>query len=556
MCGIFAYRGSDNASEIVFRGLQNLQYRGYDSWGMAMLTDKGLVIKKNIGALPNIPSLPSSSVAMGHTRWATHGGVTVANSHPHLSCDHRFVVIHNGIVENFKEIKSKLSDNHKFTSATDTELIVHYLEEKEKISGVEKALVKLTKTIKGHSAFVVLDTVTENLYAYRSGSPLVMGKKGVNLFVSSDLPTLSPQVDHIYPLQEGELIDLSKDMLSLKWISSPRVKVEKSKLTTRYHMESEMYETTEILESIMSSKTDEFAGLEKMLSPKHKIILTGCGSSYHACLFGQYLFGQIGISVRTVIASEGDSVIPIIDRDTTIIVLSQSGETIDSIDFVSRAKKLEAHIIALTNVKHSSLDRIADTKLDLGVGIEVAVASTKAFVFMQMFFARLVSYLSHRNISDDMSSYHKNLVKLYGEPSKIQMKAVATELVPLKNLFVISHGDLISLGYEAALKFKEIGYLHAENIVSGELKHGPLALINKHSVCLTINRSNSHDLDHTVSEILARGGKVIQITLPDLGILTSLYGANQMHLISFYHSVLMGNNPDRPRNLAKSVTVK
>jgi len=557
MCGIFAYRGDRNAAEIVFNGLQGLQYRGYDSWGIAMIGSSGLKVKKDIGVLPSsISGLTKSSLAIGHTRWATHGAVTKSNSHPHTSCDNRFVVVHNGIIENFKEMKLTLSGTHNFTSATDTELIVHYLEEKVPTLGIVEALKKLTQKMIGHSAFVVIDCLTKQIYAYRSGSPLVIGKKGGEIFVSSDLPTLAPQVDHIYPLHEDELIDISLRGSDLKWIPSPHIQTEKRKFTTRYHMESEMYETVDLLKGIIDSKTKEFKELQKYLSPKHNIILTGCGSSYHACLFGQHLFGQIGINARAVIASEGDCVLPIIGRGTTIIVLSQSGETIDSLDFIMKAKAKGAYIVSLTNVRHSSLDRLADIALDLGVGIEVAVASTKAFIFMKMFFVRLISTLGKIDLSDDLSKYLKSLTDLYIESGKKKAKLLAKKLVNRQNLFIVSRDDLIPLGYEAALKFKEIGYLFAENIVSGELKHGPLALINKDSLCLIINRSNSKEMEHTVSEVEAREGKVLSVTLPDLGMLTSLYGANFIHLISFYHSTLLGHNPDRPRNLAKSVTVK
>lgn len=557
MCGIFAYRGSQDASQVVLKGLQDLQYRGYDSWGIATLSNNTCKIEKNIGALPKkLDSLESSHLALGHTRWATHGGVSIANSHPHLSCDERFVVVHNGIIENYKAIRSKLSKNHIFKSNTDTEVIVHYIEEKITTLSFKKSLERLVKKISGHSAFVVIDTQTQNMFAYRSGSPLVLGKKGENLYISSDLPSLATFVEDIYPLAEGELIDASGKLGELAWVPSPKMRISKQVSSTRYHMESEMYETSEILKSIENSGTEKFIEISNHLTHDHNVILTGCGSSYHACLFGQYLFSQNGIITRAIVASEGGSSLSTINSSTTIIVLSQSGETIDSLDYVVHAKAKGAFIIALTNVPYSSLDRIADIKLDLGVGLEVAVASTKAFIFMQLFFARLSAFIAKHNHAIKIATYHKKLLSLYKNPNKKIIQNLAKELVPVTNLFVISHGDLIPLGYEAALKFKEIGYMHAENIVSGELKHGPLALINKDSVCLVLCRKSSHELDHTVAEIIAREGKVIKIEIPDLGVLTSLYGSNYIHLLSFYHSVLLGHNPDRPRNLAKSVTVK
>lgn len=556
MCGIFGYIGTLGASQIVFDGLRDLQYRGYDSWGIASLTPPGLVISKNIGALPeNVSGLAQAHISLGHTRWATHGGVTTANSHPHVSCDQRFVVVHNGIIENFISLKSKLKEKHIFTSDTDTELIAHYLEENTPRHGFMPAFNNLIKSIAGHNAFVVVNCATKSLYAYRSGSPLVLGQRKDELFISSDLPTLSQRVDQIYPLSDGELVDLSKDLQALAWLPSPELAGDYHPITTKYHMESEMYETIEILDQHASINYD-LADLAKRMRQAGHLILTGCGSSYHACLYGQYLFRQIGIIAEVIIASEGVSSLPTIDDDTVIIVLSQSGETIDTLDYVISARARGAYIVALTNVHHSTLDRLADLSFDLRLGVEVAVASTKAYVFMQLFFVDLAAHLGKYSLSTSLITYRHMLSLLYTPEGKHKAKDLAHRLAPSTNIFVISRGDLLSLGHEAALKFKEIGYLHAESVVSGELKHGPLALIDQSAMCLVIRRQDSTDMDSTIAEVKARKGHVIEINLPELGVLTPLYGANLTHLVSFYLSLELGINPDRPRNLAKSVTVK
>lgn len=557
MCGIFGYMGGRSAAQIVFNGLHDLQYRGYDSWGIASLGQSGLEIQKNIGALPDLsPVMGESNLALGHTRWATHGGVSVKNSHPHASCDQRFVVVHNGIIENMAAIKAQLKNTHVFTSDTDTEVIVHYLEEYVPQHGFARALQNLVSTLTGHSAFVVMDCTMKELYCYCSGSPLVLGKKQDELFVSSDLPTLSPQVDEIYPLSDGELLSLSRDLNNLAWITSPTVKVNQQVSKTRYHMESEMYETRSLLAQFMPKNPSEYQDIIQKIVAADHVILTGCGSAYHACLYGQYLLAQQGIVAQSVIASEGSETLATITPKTVMIVLSQSGETIDTLDYVQAAKAKGVYIISLTNVKHSSLDRLADSGLLLEVGPEVAVASTKAFIFMQLFFVRLTATLAHVNLTADYTSYDHSLSDLYSQVGKSSAKKIAKSLAPYTHLFIVSRGELLSIGYEAALKFKEIGYLHAENIVGGELKHGPLALIEKESLCLVIERASSPSLGHTVAEIKARQGKVIEISLPELGLFTPLYGANLLHLISFYHSLELGHNPDRPRNLAKSVTVK
>ena len=556
MCGIFGYVGTSNASQVVFDGLHDLQYRGYDSWGIASLTPNGLTISKNIGALPaQLNNLGSSHLALGHTRWATHGGVTQENSHPHVSCDGRFVVVHNGIIENFTDLKSRLHLKHVFTSGTDTELIVHYLEENAHDLGVTQALTNLTGSLLGHSAFVVMDCQASTLYAYRSGSPLVLGIHKGELFISSDLPTLSKFVDQIYPMSDGELIDLSQRLDKLSWLTSPKIVSSGHKLTTKYHMESEMYETISLLEQYEHSPFD-LAEVAKRVHDTDHLILTGCGSSYHACLYGQYLLREIGIISEIVISSEGAATLPTINSNTVIIVLSQSGETIDTLDYVMRAKDHGAYIVSLTNVQHSTLDRLADLSFDLRLGVEVAVASTKAYIFMQLFFAYLAAHLGGYSLSNSLANYRDALSSLYTRVEKQTAKDLARHISLFTNIFVISRSDLLPLGHETALKFKEIGYLHAESVVSGELKHGPLALIDQDVVCLVIKRQDSADLDNTIAEIKARQGKVIEINLPELGVLTPIYGANLVHLVSFYLSIKLGNNPDMPRNLAKSVTVK
>lgn len=558
MCGIFAYSGTENATEKVFTGLQDLQYRGYDSWGLAILQKGKCLIKKGIGALPaKINNLPLSRLTIGHTRWATHGGVTIGNAHPHLSCDSRYVVVHNGIIENFQKIKANLKQKHIFYSNTDTEVIVHYLEEKSRELGVHNAIKKLTRLITGHSAFLVLDCKSKCIYAYRSGSPLVMGKSGRNIYVSSDLPTLAPQVKQIYPLQEGELVKINNDINQLSWVSSPKTKQRQASITTKYHMESEIYETDELLAAMSRANPQNiYHEIAARISGAKNLMLTGCGSSYHACLYGQYILSEKGIIAQTVVSSEGLATLPTINENTTMIVLSQSGETIDTLEYIAAAKAKGAYIIALTNVRYSSLDRLANQSINLGVGIEVAVASTKAYIAMQLFFAQLTSAITQQNLESKSVEYQTVIKLLLEKVSTQKIKEMASQLAQCTNLYIISHGILTSLGYEAALKFKEIGYLHAENIISGELKHGPLALINPHTTCLVISRDGSHELDNTIAEITARQGRVVVISLKDVDIFTPIYGATYIHLLSFYHATLLGHNPDRPRNLAKSVTVK
>lgn len=548
MCGIFAYVGASDASNIVYQGLAYLQYRGYDSWGIASLVGGKFEINKAVGTLPKSqPSFNFTNIAVGHTRWATHGGVTVANAHPHLSCDGRFAVVHNGIIENFSTLVKQLKVNHKFQSATDTEYIAHYLEEAVDESSLKHSLTKLVKNLTGNNAFIVIDSLTSEIWAYRSGSPLVLGKSKDDLYISSDLPTLAPQVDYIYPMQDGELVLLSKST-KLNWVKSPTLRRSKTLINTRYHMESEMKEVSSILSKPHLFKSTLISHVKKLINNSSQILLTGCGSAFHASLYGEYLLNQQGFNARAVVASAAHNLLSTITSNTLVIVMSQSGETIDTLDFITKAKHQGAKIVAVTNVRYSSLDRLADLTIPLGAGIEVAVASTKAFSCMLLFYFSLFHKLP--------ATLPSALANIFTGMQESEINNIAHKLSKQQHLFVIAQNDLHVVALETALKFKEIGYLHAEAVLGGELKHGPLALITKESVCLIIKVKGSHSLDSTISEIQARGGIVLIPDLLDFGAASVLYATTLVHKLSFEHAILQGNNPDQPRNLAKSVTVK
>ncbi|MFZ2199370.1 MAG: SIS domain-containing protein, partial [Microgenomates group bacterium] len=397
MCGIFAYLGASNATKIVFNGLQDLQYRGYDSWGIASLTDHSLSVSKNIGALPNeLSNYVTSHLAIGHTRWATHGGVTKNNAHPHLSCDGRFAVVHNGIIENFESLKNNLKNKHNFKSNTDTELIAHYLEENIKGNDPFSVFQSLVSQLIGHSAIVVLDLVQSDLYIYRSGSPLVLGKNGDELYVSSDLPSLTKYAQDIYPIKDGEIIKLSALPTTLSWTKVAANHNIVGKIKTKYHMETEIGESLSIVSNTFHFNPSKLKLISESIYSSKQILLVGCGSSYHACLYGMTLLQQLGFSAQAVIASEGESVQHTVGSDTLVIALSQSGETIDTLDFVNTLRGRGAKIISLSNVQYSTLDRLADLSLDLSCGKEVAVASTKAYIAMLLFFVELSLHMSSK----------------------------------------------------------------------------------------------------------------------------------------------------------------
>lgn len=549
MCGIFAYAGHLNASNLVYQALRDLEYRGYDSWGIVCSTNDKLSMSKAIGFLPPTqPILPQSHLALGHTRWATHGGVTISNAHPHLSCDGRFAIVHNGIFENFMAIKTSLSSSHIFLSQTDTEVIVHFIEEKcQKGMSPMQAVTHLVNQMKGLNAFVLLDHQTKEFIAYRHGSPLVLGKSNEGIYISSDLPTLTSYATEVHPLTDGELISSFALPTSL-WttvVASSRSKV--SSLTSTYHMEREIKESYTLLRDGFHFDSTELSELKQAIKKVKDVVLVGCGSAYFACLYGEYLFAKKKIKAHSIVASNSSHYLDLINSKTLVIAVSQSGETIDTLEFVQAAKERKAKIACITNVPLSTLDRLCDYQLHLNVGTEVAVASTKAYVYMNLAFYALTSRFQVRILT-------KELGKLFDAQHTRVLQDIVNKLLSLSHLYILGTGPYYPLALEAALKFKEIGYLHAEAIISGEIKHGPLALVTSGTVCLILDTPDNTQIVN--AEIRARGGVPINLEFPKLGILNPIFGTVYIHSASYLYSLAKKHNPDRPRNLAKSVTVK
>ncbi len=549
MCGIFACIGGSNAALSVFNSLRELEYRGYDSWGVAAIKSGEVDIYKDIGFLPaKPPTFPRTSLALGHTRWATHGGITVANAHPHCSCQRRFVVVHNGIFENHMAIKQQLSPTHQFVSETDTEVIAHFVEEKYAESNNIEDAVRLVAThLSGLNAFVLADTVTKRVFVYRHGSPLILGKKGETFFVSSDLPTLASHVEYIYPLRDGDLLEVTSNNNQLAWVKQSIRKRQSLTIKTRYHMESELVESVKLMERGHHFNPAQLALLKKAITNAADILLIGCGSAYHACLYGEQLLTNAGKRARAVVASNHAPYSHLITPKTLVLAVSQSGETIDTLELLNFAKTKGATIASLTNVPYSTVDRTSSLSLHLNVGVEQAVASTKAYLWMNLAFYAL----THRW---DIGDLVKQSVRLFQPKLRAYARQLAKKILPLDHLYLIGTGEYYPVSLEAALKFKEIGYLHAEAILTGELKHGPLALIGPGAVCLVLGDSDKTAI--VVEQIKARGGSALTLNSPSLGVLSPIYLATLLLTISFELSLLRGINPDRPRNLAKSVTVR
>lgn len=560
MCGIFGVVGADNnAAAVVMAGLKKLEYRGYDSWGITVKQDKKLVRERHVGKIGSAKTkLPSSNIGLGHTRWATHGGVTVGNAHPHLDCTETLCLVHNGIVENFLELKQKLS-GHCFQSETDTEVALHLFE--------ECGLLKGFKQIVGMNAFILLDSAKKQLLTVKNGSPLIIGLGKNKNYISSDVWALLDHTNQIIFLEDNQIAQITGKQVKLFSVKSnkaikPKVvtldwKAEQSRLGKFHHyMEKEIFDQPKIITNLTSQ---DFGAIKKLIKPNRKTYFLGCGTAYYAALFAEYYFRLNGFEAEAIMASEYQKILKLVKPDQLLIVLSQSGETIDIINSVKELTKKKIPIVALTNVLGSSLYRLADYKILLGAGQEVAVASTKAFT------AKLAIILNLLGLD---SGLIKAAAALSLDRKKI--RTLSQTIKDCDHIFVIGRGISYPIALEAALKIKEVSYIHAEAYAAGELKHGPIALIDKGTpaIVLAPNDKTLTDMISSAYEIKARGGLIIGISpqdnpvfdihlqVPELKQATAIPMTVIAQLLAYDLAIARGLNPDKPRNLAKSVTVK
>lgn len=612
MCGIFGYIGSNhNAAQTVLEGLKSLEYRGYDSWGIAIKDQrslqsggqakikdqKQLLVEKHIGKIGNARlssqlSTRNSQLAIGHTRWATHGGVTDKNAHPHLDCTGQVAVLHNGIIENYQELKKLLLDHgHKFLSETDTEILPHLIEEnlklktkKEKLdSSTFRSVVKqIFNQLKGLNAIVIINTKTNEIIAAKNGSPLIAGIGKDELFLASDTAAILPYTKKVIFLKDHELISLNSTckLYSLKSgreikpvIETINWKVEQvSKGKYEHFMLKEIHEQANIINMIANTYTDQVEKISEVIKKARGTFFIGCGTAFNACLAGTYLFSKIaGRHVNTAPASEFNYLEDFLTRDSLIIPLSQSGETIDVIEPLNYAQKKGSKIVALTNVLGSTIYRMGDYKLLLGAGPEKAVASTKAYI-AKISILTMLAYA----IIGKMDEAKKILVKTGEEVERLlsktsiqKIKNIAGLLAKKEHIYVIGRGVSYATALEGALKIKEVSYIHTEGLAGGELKHGTIALISKGTPCIVIAPMDD-TFDAIISnaiEIKSRGGYIIGISSKnnqafDEWIEVRETGAPlithvvPMQVLAYYLAVVKKLDPDKPRNLAKSVTVK
>lgn len=590
MCGVFGYIGQKNYSaQLILEGLKRLEYRGYDSWGVAVVPTvqlKSILVKKRVGKIGNahVDEMAQGTLAIGHTRWATHGGVTNANAHPHLDCAKKIAVIHNGIVENFQLLKQRLIEKgHTFISETDTEVIVHLIEEKMKTLDFEEAFRQAFLDLEGLNGVVAIHLNQRKILAARNGSPLVLGFGLKENYISSDPAALLSLTKSVYFLKDEQMAIVGEKDVVVKNIHTNkevifstqklRGELKEAELGEYPHfMLKEIFEQPEVISRIMNHSSD-LTAVVKLISNAEDIYFIGCGTATHAAMVGEYLFAEVAhVQTRACLASEFSSQLQFLNDKSVVIALSQSGETMDLLEQVKRAKQKQAQVIAIVNVEGSTLYRIADANIMINAGPEKAVASTKAFLgkLSQLY---VLAY-QMRNRGQDggrvLSQATDSIKKVFHEKNIEQIKNLADQLKDVNHLYVIGRGLSHAIALEAALKIKEISYIHAEGFAGGELKHGTLALIEKGTPCLVImpNDETYAAILSSAMEMKARGGFVIGISAKkeevfDLHLsIDDLKGASifpivvTMQLLAYYLALMKNLDPDKPRNLAKSVTVK
>ncbi len=613
MCGIVGYCGNKNASQILINGLKKLEYRGYDSAGIAIIDGDDILVRKCKGALKFLEEKIADetikgSVGIGHTRWATHGEPSDTNSHPHTSADGSISIVHNGIIENYAELKARLqAQGSVFLSQTDTEVVVHlidklYKEEKD----IFKAVLKALHTLEGSYAFgVICKDYPDRVICCRKESPLVVGLgKGEN-FIASDVPALLEHTRDVYYLGEKELAVLYTDHVDLFNFEGEKIIKQPSHVEWdmdaaekggyEHFMIKEIHEQPKGLKDTMRPRivhdgagnpTDVYFEENKMDDAWRKakrVVITACGTAYHAGVVAKYAFEKIArMKVDVDVASEFRYRDPILDKDDIFIVVSQSGETADTLSALRLAKQNGLKVVAITNCVGSTVSREADDIIYTLAGPEIAVASTKAYTtqILCMYMLAIKAGKLRGTLTDAQAT--DLLKELESMPEKIQsildgkdiIQKFASQQFNKDKIFYIGRQFDSATSLEAALKLKEVSYMHSEAFAAGELKHGPIALIDPQTLVVAIaSEPKLYDkIGSNMVEVKARGATVLVITqdeeafkgktdqvfkIPECSsTLASILTVIPAQLLAYYCAILRGFDPDKPRNLAKSVTVE
>ena len=620
MCGIVGYVGDRDAWPIILEGLQRLEYRGYDSAGIAIVDQSGeLQFRKTVGKVNGLISsdqadIPNGWLGLGHTRWATHGRPSYSNAHPHTDCKQRIAVVHNGIVENFLPLKQELQANgHRFASETDTEVITHLIEEgMDEGNSFEEAFLRMGKMVKG-SQTITATFLGEagKICALRLGHAggIVVAHRDGQGIVGSDLPAMlpllrqEPQAGQVGFLESGEMASVTVDGVvyrdidgnsiekQLRSVSPGDVQIDKGGY--RHFMLKEIMEQPQAVASVLRNRVDfqegqielpELGFSQQELKDLKRVVLIGCGTSLHAAQVGRYLFEQLaGLPSEAEAASEFRYRDPIIDSSTLVVSIAQSGETVDTLAAMRTVQEKGGRLVTICNVEGSQATRMAEATLYMGLSTEIGVASTKTFVASLTTLSLLAGYLGQsrgflsregvRQLVDQLAQCPRLIGDMLADTSVYQR--LARRFSSYNNFLFLGRGINASIALEGAIKLKEISYIHAEGYPAGEMKHGPIALIDQGMATLALapNGSLYDKMVNNILEVKARDGVVVAVVtegneelshqvdevlfIPEIGeLLTPILATVPLQLLAYHIAVLRGCDVDQPRNLAKSVTVE
>jgi len=584
MCSIIGYFGHDEAAPTLVRGLGRMEYRGYDSVGIATGSNNKLTIKKGVGKVSEVNTNLGldqlhGSIGIGHTRWATHGKVTTKNAHPHLSNSGKIAIVHNGIIENFEELKSNLQNKgYKFQSETDTEIIANLIQlNLDETSDIKQSIIKTVNQIKGHYSFVV---IFENgtLAAARFHEPLIVGVGKNGHYLSSDVLGFIENTDDAIYVDNEDFVIVNDSGIHIFDFDGTPVKYQITKVSKEFadvykgdYAHFTIKEISEQPDTILRAvDNNQIQQLVDNIKQAKNLYITGSGTSYNAAEIAKYLMSKFAkIKINTLISSELPFSPNEIESDSTLITISQSGESADVLEAVKIAKESNAKILSIVNLLNSSLSQQSSLAIALNCGPEIGVAATKSFTSQLAILYKITDQLCNGCINPDWKKVSDAISQVLSNNLKI--KELAKNLKEITDIYVLGRGIHLPIAKEAALKLKELSYIHAEGIPGGELKHGPLALMDSNVYVIIINPNDStyKDTLNSANEIKARGAKIIGISdkkndvydhwieIPPVD--EALYPIIEIvpiQLLAYYSALEKKTDPDYPRNLAKSVTVK
>jgi len=586
MCSIIGYRGQMQAAPLLVKGLARMEYRGYDSTGVATVFQDKIMLRKGVGKVAEVNSsihldkLPGD-VGIGHTRWATHGGANVANAHPQLSSSGKVAIIHNGIIDNYQELRQKLiRDGYTFESETDSEVIANLLQfHYDQNKNVKDAVIQSVGELKGDYAFAAIFE-NKTLAAARFHEPLIVGVSKEGYFIASDVLGFVEYTDQAIYVDNGDIILINHDGLSFcnfegKPVDRQPVKIayemaESDKGGYVHHTLKEIYDQPLTVLKAGERTARELSEAIELIRRTDKIYITASGSSFNAALVAKHLFSNYAkVNVELILASEARYSSNYFDENSVLIAISQSGETADVLESVGIAKEKGAKIISIVNVMTSSLVRLSSISIGLNCGPEIGVAATKSFTSELAVLYKIADGLCEGCIAIDFNEASTQISNVLLDHSKIEV--LARRIRNASDIYVLGRGINYCIAAEAALKLKELTYVHAEALAGGELKHGPMALLDSDACVIVLSPSDSTGVDAIASahQAKARGAKIIGVSdrpneiydywieLPKVNsILFPFVEIIPLQLLSYYLALEKNANPDYPRNLAKSVTVK